>query len=106
MQDPGSRLVVAPAVVFGIISPGTSRGDRILKVGEHQAAAAILRHALIESTRVELTVHGCRQAGELWQTRTLKSISNVLEIPGIGIDISAAGLHDDLTFTEEGAATA
>src|SRR5579862_7259754 len=49
-------LVPGVVAVFEVISPSTSRTDRILKLREYAAVASIRRYVILESTSVGLTV--------------------------------------------------
>jgi len=45
---PGDTIVPAPVVVFEILSPSTSRTDRIEKLREYQATPSIQRYVILE----------------------------------------------------------
>lgn len=58
--EPKATIIPEPVVVFEIISPGTSRTDRIQKVQEYQATASIRRYVILEQDSVGATVFARR----------------------------------------------
>jgi Uma2 family endonuclease len=91
-------------VVFEIVSPNSSRNDRIIKVREYAAVASIRRYVILESTNVGLTVMDRQLADETWRVVTLTN-EDTLHMPEIGIDIPVAELYEDVSFPDEAAAT-
>ncbi len=85
-------------VVFEIVSPGSGRTDRIIKVREYAAVASIRRYAIIESTGIGLTVLHRATAEEPWFSTTLAEREDVLHLPEIGIEIPVGELYEDVEF--------
>ncbi len=61
--DGPNRLARGVAVVFEVLSRGSSRTDRIVKVREYQAVPSIRRYVIIEQDSVAATVFERRDAG-------------------------------------------
>jgi Uma2 family endonuclease len=86
-------------VVVEIVSPSSSRTDRLVKVREYAAVASILRYVLLESTTIGVTVHERKQPDESWQTSTLTSVEEILRMPEVGIEIPVGDLYESLSFS-------
>ena len=93
-------LVPGVVAVFEVISPSTSRTDRILKLREYAAVASIRRYVILESTSVGLTVMERDHADEAWRVTALTN-GDVLRMPEIGIEVPVAEFYDELEFTDE-----
>ena len=98
--DRQAMTVPGVVVVFEVLSPKTSRTDRILKVREYAAVPSIRRYVILEATSVDLTVMEREQAEETWRATTLTS-GDTLRMPEIGIKIPVAEFYDGLDFQAE-----
>jgi Uma2 family endonuclease len=91
----GAKIIPDPVIVFEILSAGTSRIDRIVKLREYQATASIQRYVIVEQNSIAATVF-TREAG-VWTARPLIE-GDVLEMPEIGIELSLAEIYVDVTL--------
>ena len=82
--DGAARAVPQPVVVFEVISPGSSRIDRIVKVREYAAAPSIQVYVIVESEVVGFTVFSRASGSDIWTASTL-SETDVLDLPLLGI---------------------
>ena len=103
--DLGARTVPGVVIVFEVISPGTSRTDRILKVREYAAVPSIRRYVMLETTITGLTVLERERPDKQWRTTTLTN-DEVLHLPEIGIELPLAELYAGVTFPEGDEVTA
>ena len=71
-------------VVFEILSPGTSRTDRIAKLREYQATQSILRYVILEQDCVAATI--VIRSGADWTDHALTE----------GVDLSLAEIYADV----------
>ena len=95
--DMATRVVPNPIVLFEVLSPTTSRTDRIDKVREYAAIASVRRYVILESTSSDLTVFKRTDSGEPWRATTLGR-DDVLRMPEIGIEVPVAELYQGLAF--------
>lgn len=105
--DREAMIIPGVVAVFEVVSPSTSRTDRILKLREYAAVPSILRYVILKSTTVGLTVMEREQLGETWRVTTLTSgdILRMPEIgPGVGITIPVSDFYEDIDFQNEAAA--
>jgi len=93
--DPGATIVPEPVVIFEVLSPGTSRTDRIEKLREYQATASIQRYVILEQDGIAATVFS-RMGGD-WIARALTD-RDVLQMPEIGIELSLSEIYADVNF--------
>jgi Uma2 family endonuclease len=98
--DGAALIVPGVVVVFEILSPKTSRTDRIVKVREYAGVASIRRYVILEATSVGLTVLERDGPDEVWRGTTLLA-DETLHMPEIDIEIPVAEFYDDVDFPDE-----
>lgn len=95
-RQPGTdRIAAAPVIVFEILSPTTSRTDRITKAREYGATPSIQRYVVLEQTVQAATVF-TRMHG-VWASVVLEGDVD-LPLPEIGITVPLAELYQDVEF--------
>ena len=87
-----------PVVVFEVLSPGTSRTDRITKAREYGATESIQRYVILEQGAQAATVFARRNG--VWAGVVVEGDA-VLDMPEIGISLPLAELYVDVGFSEE-----
>jgi Uma2 family endonuclease len=85
-------ILPAPVVVFEILSPTTSRTDRIEKLREHRATPSIQRYVILEQDSIAAMVFS--RHDEEWTGHALTEV-DVLRMPGIGIELPLADIYAD-----------
>jgi Uma2 family endonuclease len=99
---PGDALIVpGVVVVFEVVSPSSSRTDRIVKVREYQAVSSILRYLIVESATIGVTVLA-RASGDLPWIATTLTTGDDLQIPEVGIEIRVDDLYEAVDFPDSG----
>jgi Uma2 family endonuclease len=84
-----------PVVVFEVLSPSTSRTDRIVKAREYGATPSIQRYVILEQTAQAATVF-TRETGR-WAAEVV--VGDVdLPMSEIGISVPLAELYLDVAF--------
>ena len=101
---PGNaHLVPSPVVVFEVLSPGSGRIDRIVKLREYLAVPSILRYVLLEWSGAALTVLEREPGAGQW-TATALAETDTLRISEIGAEIPVAEFYQDVDLpADEGA---
>jgi Uma2 family endonuclease len=89
---PDTTVIKNAVVVFEILSPGTSRTDRIEKLREYQATESIQRYVILEQDSIAATVF-VRQ-GPDWNARVLTA-GDLLRMPEIEVEIRLADIYAD-----------
>jgi Uma2 family endonuclease len=103
---PGTaRLAPDPVIVFEVVSPGSERMDRIVKLREYQRVGSIRRFVIVESTSAALTVHARADGDGPWTTTVLTG-EEVLALPEIGVEVPVAALFEGVVFEDPAAGPA
>jgi Uma2 family endonuclease len=89
---PDETVVRSPVVVFEVLSPGTSRTDRIEKLREYQETESIQRYVILEQDSVAATVF-VRQ-GQDWNARALTA-GDLLRMPEIDVELGLSDIYAD-----------
>ena len=89
---PSDQVIRDPVVVFEVLSPSTSRLDRIVKLQEYQATDSIRHYIILEQDSVAATVFS--REGKLWTARALTA-DDTLVLPEIGIELALADIYVD-----------
>ena len=92
-QPRDATVAHRPVVVFEILSPGTSRTDRIAKVREYGATESIQRYVILEQTSQAATVFTRTTAP--WAGTVLDGDVD-LPMPEIGIAVPLRELYQDV----------
>ncbi len=90
-------------MVFEVLSPTSSRIDRIVKVREYGAVPSIRRYVILESTSVGGMVMERSGPEDIWRT-TVLTAGDTLRMPEIGIEIAIAEIYEDISFPDSGEA--
>ena len=98
-------VVPGVVVVFEVISPSSSRIDRIVKLREYAAIPSVRRYVILESTTIGLTVFERSGPDEMWRAAALTK-DDILRMPEIGIEIPVAEFYEGMAFPDDEVATA
>src|SRR5271166_2154019 len=93
--DRTATVVHHPVVVFEVLSPSTTRNDRIVKAREYQATPSVQRYVMLEQDSVNAVVYA--RSGEAWIHEILLADS-ILALPEIGVELSLAELYEGIVF--------
>jgi Uma2 family endonuclease len=93
--DRTATVVYDPVVVFEVLSPGTTRSDRIVKAREYQSTPSVQRYVMLEQDGVGATVYV--RSGETW-THEILVAGSLLALPEIGVELPLAELYEGLVF--------
>ncbi len=86
----GATIAPEPIVVFEVLSPSTSRTDRIAKLGEYFATPSIQRYVILEQDSAAATVFV--RGEHAWSVQVLTG-ADVLTLPEIGVDLPLPGIY-------------
>ena len=96
--DRTASVVYDPVIVFEVLSPSTTRDDRIVKAREYQATPSVERYVMLEQDSVGATVYA--RSGGMW-THEILVADSLLVLPEIGISMPLAELYEGLVFEAE-----
>ena len=86
----GVTVAPDPVIVFEVLSPSTSRTDRISKLGEYFAAPSIQRYVILEQDSIAATVFVRRR--DSWSVQVLTG-GETMTMPEIDAAISLSGIY-------------
>jgi Uma2 family endonuclease len=95
--SPTATIIPGPVVVFEILSPSTSRTDRIEKLREYQATPSIQRYVILEQDSIAAMVFA--RHGDDWIGTALTE-ADTLQMPEIGIELALADIYADADLGE------
>ena len=90
-----ATVVHDPVVVFEVLSPSTTRNDRIVKALEYQATPSVQRYVMLEQDGVSATVYA--RSGDAW-THEILVAGSILSLPEIGVELPLAELYEGIDF--------
>jgi Uma2 family endonuclease len=90
-----TTVIRDPVVVFEVLSPSTSRIDRIEKLREYQATPSIRRYVILEQDSIAAMVF--TRHDEWWEVGTLTE-GQTLELPEIDISVPLAAIYQDVAM--------
>lgn len=92
-----TTVATEPVVVFEVMSPSTSRTDRIEKLREYQATPSIQRYVILEQESIAASVFV--RAGDIWAAHVLTK-DDTLDMPEIEVSIPLAEIYAEVELTE------
>ena len=95
--DPKSMLSVEPRVLVEVLSPSTMNYDRVQKLDEYKAIAAVSVILLVDTETPRITVW--RRGGDIgWTKVEFAGLSETIPLPEVGATLALAdvfeGVHD------------
>ena len=98
---PCETIIRDPVIVFEVVSPGSSRTDRIVKLREYRDTESIRHYVILEQDSIAATVF-TRQGAD-WTARALTD-SDTLSLPEIGVGLALAEIYSDVLLPSPDAA--
>ena len=96
--DRTATVIYDPVIVFEVLSPSTTRDDRIVKAREYQATPSVQRYVMLEQDGVGATVYA--RSGNAW-THEILVADSILALPEIGVSLPLAELYEGVVFEAE-----
>ena len=96
--DRTASVVYDPVIAFEVLSPSTTRFDRIVKGHEYQATPSVRRYVMLEQEGVSATIYV--RSGETW-THEILVADSILSLPEIGVELPLAELYEGIAFEAE-----
>ncbi|HME84918.1 MAG TPA: Uma2 family endonuclease [Roseiarcus sp.] len=96
--DRTATVIYDPVIVFEVLSPSTTRDDRIVKAREYQATPSVQCYVMLEQDAVGATVYA--RSGNAW-THEILVADSILALPEIGVSLPLAELYEGVVFETE-----
>lgn len=94
-----ASVIHDPVIIFEVLSPSTSRNDRIVKAREYQATPSVQRYVMLEQDSVNAVAYARDRQG--W-THEILLADSLLALPEIGVDLPLAELYEGIVFETQG----
>ncbi len=95
----GATIIPEPVIVFEVLSLGTSRTDRIVKLREYLATPSIQRYVILEQDAIAATV--LLRRDDYWVTHVITD-GEVLQLPEIAVELPLAEIYRDAGLPDAG----
>jgi Uma2 family endonuclease len=90
----GEQLIDKPVLIVEIMSPGTERHDRRIKVPAYRGIGSVQEILLIDPESLYAEI--LRRDGEQWITNLLRGRHAVLQLTSVGLSVVMAELYDGI----------
>jgi Uma2 family endonuclease len=98
----GEQYIKDPILIVEILSPGTERHDRRIKVPAYRTIDTVSEILLIDSESIYAEI--LRREGDHWITELVQGRDAVLRLPSVGLQIAMADLYEGIDADSENAA--
>ena len=92
--QPGDQSVEEPLLLIEVLSPGTERHDRRVKLPAYQRIGSLREIVLIDTDMPFAELY--RRQGDFWTVQSIQGIEALLPLASIGIDIAMAELYEGI----------
>src|SRR5271166_3836853 len=90
-----ASIIHDPVIIFEVLSPSTSRNDRIVKARKYQATPSVQRYVMLEQDSVNAVAYARDRQG--W-THEILIADSLLALPEIGVELPLAELYEGIVF--------
>jgi Uma2 family endonuclease len=95
----GEQYLKEPILTVEILSPGTERHDRLIKVPAYRTIDTVREILLIDSESIYAEI--LRRDGDRWITELVQRRDSVLGLSSIGVQIPMADLYEGIDVHSE-----
>ena len=95
--DGAARVIDGVIVLFEILSPSTTRTDRLIKPREYTAIPSIHRYVILETDFPGATVLSRAESGQGWLYVVIETDA-AIDLPELGVTLPMVELYAGLTF--------
>lgn len=93
-NEPGRQATVAPILIVEILSPGTERSDRRIKLPVYRTIESVREILLIDADAHYAELH--RREGDRWIIGLLRGPAAVLSLGSVELQIPLAELYEGI----------
>jgi Uma2 family endonuclease len=94
----GEQLIENPILIVEILSPGTERHDRHIKLPAYRRIESVEEILLIDSEEAYAEI--LRRSGETWITELVQGLGARLRLSSVDLEIAMAELYDGIEIAE------
>ena len=96
--EPGRQAIEEPFLIVEILSPGTERHDRRVKLPAYRQIDSVQEVLLIASDAIYAELH--RRSGAQWITEILRGGDAVLALASVGIEVRLGDLYEGIALPD------
>ena len=96
--EPGRQATKDPFLIIEVLSPGTERHDRRIKLPVYRQLDSVEEILLLAADEYHAELH--RRSGPQWITEILRGRDAVLTLRSAGVTIAFAALYEGVAFDE------
>ena len=95
-NEPGRQAIKDPFLIVEILSPGTERHDRRVKLPAYRQIGTVEEILLVASDERYVELH--RRVGAQWNTEILRGEDAVVTLSSVAIDITLSELYEGIAL--------
>lgn len=96
-NQPGRQAMVAPILIVEILSPGTERSDRRIKLPVYQTIESVREILLIDADSHHAELY--RRENGHWRIELVRGGGAILSLASVGLRLSMAELYEGIAVT-------
>ena len=89
--------ITNPTVLFEILSPSTSKYDRIIKFDLYRDIVSLKEYIMINSEKIQVLKHVCNPDNS-WLMTVYESLDDVFSIQSIAVELKLSDIYFDVKF--------
>ena len=93
-NQPGRQAMVAPILIVEILSPGTERSDRRIKLPVYRTIDSVREILLIDADAHYAELH--RREGERWIIELMRGSAAILTLSSVDLQVPLAELYEGI----------
>lgn len=93
--DDDPRTVHQPVLIVEVLSKSTEARDRGWKFEQYQHLPSLQQYVLVSQNRISVDSFTRTPTGS-WELRPLRQLTDTLQVPALGLEISVADLYENM----------
>jgi Uma2 family endonuclease len=94
-DDDRVQLALKPVLVAEVLSPSNREGDQLQRLRDYDRTPSIQHYLVVAQSQVSVTVYS-RQGGELSPAHLYEALTDVIDLPELGLTIALADVYLNL----------
>jgi Uma2 family endonuclease len=98
-EDPEDvYLIVSPILLVEVLSPSTSRTDKVEKFNTYQQIPGLLEYVIVAQDEMKIEIYRHRKAGDPWLGEVRTEAHEQITFESIGLSLSLADIYRRVVF--------
>jgi Uma2 family endonuclease len=95
-EDP--YLIIQPILLIEVLSPSTSRTDKVEKFNTYQQIPGLLEYVIVAQDEMKVEIYRHRKAGDPWLGEMRTEAREQITFESIGLSLSLADIYRRVVF--------